>query len=162
MAEKINERIQRAVAQRIFIMSASHDDSYQVMGTRGDLYRVHINCSNWVASRCSCPDFSKRHQLCKHVFYVLIRVKHMKKSELIQGCLSTDHHHVVKEQEIDPSHVGETCAICYDEFGTKEKVTLCDECTKPFHVQCINMWKKHCLKKRLEVTCPLCRQRLVV
>ena len=160
MAKQISERIQRAVSQRIYLVSSRHDDSYQVLGNSGETYRVSINCNNWVASRCTCMDFIKRRQLCKHVFYILIKVKHMKKQEIIEGCLSTDHR-AVKEQEIDPSLVGETCAICYDEFGAKEKVTLCDECNKPFHVQCIGIWKKHCIKKHLEVTCPLCRTRLV-
>lgn len=153
----ITDRIQRAVAERIYVVSSANQ-VYRVMGSRGTVYRVNLNESSWVASRCSCPDFSRRHQLCKHIFYILLRVQHLSSDEVVKGCLSTKSIPLPEIQEVS----GQDCAICYDVITPEEKVKWCEECNKPFHESCSKVWKTHCIKRRIPVTCPLCRYRLVL
>ena len=156
MSKKL-DRIERATWQRIHVISSSDDDNtYRILGTQGNEYKVTIDESNWKHSTCSCPDFTRRRRLCKHVYYVLIKVKRMTQEQLEGGEGSSKAIEFYKPNE------GDECAICYDGYKENEKATSCEKCAKPFHVTCIKAWKSHCEKTRVKVTCPLCRHKLTI
>jgi uncharacterized Zn finger protein len=41
-----------------------------IVGSTGNLYRVHLN----KVPTCTCPDFTRTGDLCKHIFYVTLQV----------------------------------------------------------------------------------------
>jgi hypothetical protein len=49
--------------------------------------------------------------------------------------------------------IGETCAICYEDFTVQDKTKCksCRTCANALHTHCINIWL------RTKQTCPLCR-----
>jgi hypothetical protein len=138
----------------------SWGEEYIVVGTRGIDYRVEINEANWMASRCTCPDFSYRHQLCKHIFYILQRVKRMTQEQLMALQVGPIAERTPSKTEEGKDYVDQDCAICYDAFQKQEKVKLCEECNKPFHTTCLKIWQANCRKKKIDFTCPLCRHLL--
>jgi uncharacterized protein YbaR (Trm112 family) len=85
----------------------------------------------------------------------------MTHEQVIQGCLGSKTELQLPTYDAT-LHPGEECAICYDVFAEKEKVVICEECNKPFHVKCITVWKQHCKKERVPVTCPMCRHQLIL
>jgi hypothetical protein len=76
---KISERIDRAVHQRLFLVSISslttsttHDGpsiTLTVLGSTGNVYEVTIS----KVPKCSCPDNAKGN-LCKHFLFVMLKV----------------------------------------------------------------------------------------
>jgi uncharacterized Zn finger protein len=42
-------------------------DSFLVRGTTGNQYQVRLGVN---PPTCTCPDFQKRHQNCKHIYFV--------------------------------------------------------------------------------------------
>lgn len=79
---KVNERISRAVYQRMFLLSRNTTrtidyggkqfemaSDFKVIGSTGNVYDVTIDSK----VQCSCPDFIKGN-LCKHVLFVMLKV----------------------------------------------------------------------------------------
>ncbi|CAJ0755329.1 1747_t:CDS:10, partial [Entrophospora sp. SA101] len=55
---KVKERIERAMSQRMFLVD------------RSEVYNVEIS----TLPKCSCPDFSRGGNLCKHILFVYLKV----------------------------------------------------------------------------------------
>jgi hypothetical protein len=72
-----SDRIERALSQRLFLVGTSCDDalktwSFEVLGSTGDtVYEVRLGRRRW---SCSCPDFTQRAVVCKHIYVVVLRV----------------------------------------------------------------------------------------
>jgi plasmid maintenance system killer protein len=76
---KIQERIERALQQRLFLIDAStvstnlHEGgssiTLSVLGSTGNVYEVTIQ----KVPHCSCPDAAKGN-LCKHLLFVMLKV----------------------------------------------------------------------------------------
>ncbi len=76
---KIQERIERALQQRLFLIDASavstslqeggSSITLSVLGSTGNVYEVTIQ----KVPHCSCPDAAKGN-LCKHVLFVMLKV----------------------------------------------------------------------------------------
>lgn len=70
------ERIERAMTQRLYLLSQSQTDSgllsrsYAVLGSTGNVYDVKI-CQH---PGCTCPDFERTNNPCKHILFVLLKV----------------------------------------------------------------------------------------
>nr|CAG8445583.1 15784_t:CDS:10 [Entrophospora candida] len=71
---KVKERIERAMSQRMFLVDRSEvSESYHkfvVLGSIGNVYNVEIS----TLPKCSCPDFSRGGNLCKHILFVYLKV----------------------------------------------------------------------------------------
>ncbi len=161
--EEVQKRIHRALSQRIYFEPSEDECIYNVIGTRGIGYKVTLCESDYMKSKCSCPDSFLRHSLCKHIFYVLIRSKHWSTDNIVSLCtlgIQPSNNIVEKdtteEEDIDVTTLDD-CPICYDCFKPKEKRYLCIHCDKSFHDPCVKIWKTHCTKQRNSITCPMCR-----
>ena len=76
---KIQERIDRALQQRLFLIESSTPSScpqhggpsikFSVLGSTGNVYEVTISKVPY----CSCPDAAKGN-LCKHLLFVMLKV----------------------------------------------------------------------------------------
>jgi hypothetical protein len=74
-------RIERAISQRLYLLkeiertttSAASDNNFSrlfdVLGSHGDVYHVIIGQH----SKCSCPDWLRRKEHCKHIYFILHR-----------------------------------------------------------------------------------------
>lgn len=76
-------RKSRGKVQKIFlILTYEHDENilerkYEVMGTTGNVYTVDIKNK----PTCTCPDYIKRQNRCKHIYFVLIKIMKVKNGE---------------------------------------------------------------------------------
>ena len=76
---KIQERIDRALQQRLFLIESSTPSTcpqhggpcikFSVLGSTGNVYEVTIS----KVPKCSCPDAAKGN-LCKHLLFVMLKV----------------------------------------------------------------------------------------
>lgn len=77
----LQERLQRAATQRLYLVQQSEiptDDTedvasvvdFTVLGSTGNVYTVSLG----LVPSCTCPDFYKRQDLCKHIMFVLLKV----------------------------------------------------------------------------------------
>jgi Ring finger domain/SWIM zinc finger len=65
----VQQRIQRAKTQRLYLVQPPNQNEYTIMGSTGNIYTVTI--SNLV--NCTCPDHAKGH-VCKHILFVMLKV----------------------------------------------------------------------------------------
>jgi len=71
-----NPRIKRALKEKLFLVDIKETDNFyekhfSVMGTTGNIYTVKIKLNS---STCNCPDYIKRKDFCKHIYFVYIKV----------------------------------------------------------------------------------------
>lgn len=72
---KLHDRLHRANTQRMYLINQSDSPSspgciFSVLGSTGNVYEVRLQH----VSTCSCPDFARQKDLCKHIIFVLIKV----------------------------------------------------------------------------------------
>jgi uncharacterized Zn finger protein len=167
------ERLNRALKQRMYLISASSDSDtewyFQVEGYSGTTYSLKFDQHKM---QCNCPDYKQRHRICKHIYFIIGRV--LKDLPLMDSLKSSDPNisifdirenlsdklniilnprlniHKEKESIIKPD---EDCAICFEDYENDVDNSQCKTCKKYFHKDCIKVW----LKKATRSTCPLCR-----
>lgn len=73
--QKFQERLQRALSQRLFVVETVdrgvEERTYTIYGSKGDIYTVVIGTN----LSCTCPDASKgfNPHNCKHLLYCMVR-----------------------------------------------------------------------------------------
>jgi len=162
----MSTRKQRGLSERIFLLNATLQDDNWKLSIKGSSKRIYkITLSNNII-KCGCMDFSIRHKVCKHLYFILGRIinsdnltKNVKEvddmidnyellSKLLKLKLS---NHVCQDEEDIIYDKKDTCCICFEEFG-KENVIQCEsQCKNTFHKDCINLWLSN------NSSCPLCR-----
>lgn len=74
--DEIEEKIVRSMTQRIHLLKRNDDLKFTVVGTTPhseyELKMRSLTSSDQMT--CTCPDFNRRKILCKHCYFVLIRV----------------------------------------------------------------------------------------
>jgi hypothetical protein len=162
------DRLERGISHPLFLMEERiEEDSlhYKIKGTQGNVYDIEFMIE-WT---CSCPDFTKRGYLCKHIFFVLKKVLHYETSQLQDGIndelvlehaaiRATEHEELkskcgeqVGQVEMKPTSEYE-CAICCESFEDECKKVYCrSTCGKALHEMCYEMWAE------CSETCPSCR-----
>lgn len=53
------------------------------------------------------------------------------------------------------------CAICQEDMYRIQKLHICSFCGRHYHYKCLDIWKTHKLSNFEEVTCPMCRKKLL-
>lgn len=66
----VEGRIERAMTQRMYVMSA-RGENFKVMGSTGTPYTIKVTNANIT---CTCPDHTQRHSTCKHMMFLVGRV----------------------------------------------------------------------------------------
>ena len=75
--KKIQERINRALSQRLYVISSTAPPSssspsarsFQMLGSTGNVYEISISTT----PSCTCPDYLNGNAPCKHIIYVLCK-----------------------------------------------------------------------------------------
>lgn len=162
------ERLNRALNQKMYLLDKTPVEKgyeFMVEGSTGTNYKVSILSGSSLDEKppqgnlkCTCPDFYRRHKLCKHILFIVCRV--YKSAHLLQNTddLNVDLIQRGIDFSIDnrePTTIDSTvemdCCICYETItGLKQK---CSTCSGVYDSSCINMWLSR------NKTCPCCRSR---
>lgn len=155
----MERRIDRAESQPLYVTDIDTDCGEIRISGLTNSYRIRLDRRRQ-RHTCTCPDFTKRREMCKHLAYVYLRVCKLSRREVVraQGFpLVCDLS--VRCTSSRPSELTETeCPICFDSFGVGDgesryrPFAQCQFCKKPFHEDCIQVWK------RVHNTCPMCRK----
>ena len=168
------KRLERALKQRMYLLGSEkiseNNWSFQVEGFTGNNYNVLFKKSGL---KCTCPDSKKPHNICKHVYFIMVRIL-KERVELLQRntnvfetfndidekfskILDNRIKDPLKSQESQEHFniLGKSCAICYEGYEDLEQgsevLTKCPKCSNVFHLECMTIWL------RRGSTCPLCR-----
>jgi hypothetical protein len=75
--DKLQERILRAATQRLYLVrrdevnpDTSTECKFIVLGSTGNVYTATLQD----VPHCSCPDFSRKQDLCKHILFIFLKV----------------------------------------------------------------------------------------
>lgn len=73
--QKVAERIVRAKQEKLVVLKQGHVSSnyscrFKISGSTGNVYKVKIG----KVPTCTCPDFEKREDACKHTLFVLLKI----------------------------------------------------------------------------------------
>lgn len=183
-ANQSEVRAQRALTQPIHLLEVEHEGYKQwklkIEGSTGNEYELLLTNSG---CSCTCPDFSKRLQDCKHIKFVVLRI--LRKRECPRKIVLTDEMEdelnlkFDRDVFIDLAKSMEN-ALHITEPGKKVKqqqqargaeeesadsdclicfecllveCLQCSTCGKGFHSNCLRVWFKH------NHSCPACRQK---
>lgn len=162
----MSDRKQRGLTQKLYLVeslpkSISFSRTYLVMGSSGNVYTVIITN----IPTCTCPDYKKRHQLCKHIYFILHRImkvvenddklKYTNKelNELFKNIPSTfsqniivseniknKYHRLINKEEVDKRDTDDLCPICLDDLDNNEELDSCKySCGKYVHKKCFEI-----------------------
>lgn len=173
----IQQRKDRAVKQRMFLISAEYEETNQWMfvveGSTGMNYDVVINKDGM---KCSCFDCKSRNRVCKHIYFIIYRIAQNEdlfkkldadlstnmfvdgdalttslKSRLESRLQSESKKEDNDTKDPPPKTFEDPCCICFDHIEQGDEEEECHTCKKAFHEACIRVWR------RRNPTCPLCR-----
>ena len=164
-------RITRALTQKMYMIDCTEKKNgfvCTVEGSTGKHYLVELKKVDGCC--CDCPDFEKRGEMCKHIFFVLVRVAKTPVSEVATDAdtfvLSDDLVTRIKNAT-DPTHavtesfearLTNECGVCYEDFTEIDKdLRKCTTCLKALHDSCMELWIRSCATRGHPCTCPYCR-----
>jgi len=181
-------RKQRGLTQNLYLINFdaqnnnNQEKKFSVLGSTGNIYTVNIKST----PTCTCPDYTTRHNRCKHIYFILLRVmlinpnnvenKKYTDNELTK--MFSDMQQIAnflyvpealqKEYNINgilnasqnitvPMRMDEElCPICLDEINNGEELDYCK-------YACGNPVHKQCfnmwIKNNKNPTCVLCRSK---
>jgi hypothetical protein len=168
-------RVARAKTEKIYLLNRNIDDTsatFDVMGSRGIPYKVTLSG----VPDCTCPDCSTRHNRCKHILFILIRIfkledpykKKFTDEEItnyiklykqnIQD-LSSKYKNLGNEISVDngPLCLDDACAICLDDLDTEEYIWCKKYCRRCVHKACFLM----CKRNKPDIKCVYCQKEFV-
>lgn len=168
-----SSRIERALKQPIYLLKADYEEEDQwyftVQGFSGSMYNITITPDE---TSCTCPDFTQRRKICKHIYYIVGRVAQDKealkninehttnifeiKEDLTEALKirlnkRLEKPTIVKEKQ--KKKLDDDCSICFEGM-TSGNTTLCVN-GHNFHKSCMVRWLK------VKHNCPLCRGGIV-
>ena len=157
-------RIERAFIQNIYLLhmmatTDTHCREFQVVGTTGNRYIVSIKNS----PSCTCPDHVNNHKICKHIYFIMLRVMKVNKivmnkytnqellvlfnnipnhinSDLLYDDIITDKP---KDSKIQQKY-DDMCPVCLDDLAHDTPgLDYCKfGCGKSVHTKCFEIWIK--------------------
>lgn len=162
-----DQRMKRGKTQKIYLVNRNVDDSsaiFNVMGTTGNIYEVKLLGS----PVCTCPDFEKRKQRCKHIFFMLTKIFLIKNpykntfsqkeiDEYIKSYKDNISKFSIKHDakvgvDVGAKCIDDDCCICLDPILNGEPYVYCKlTCGRCIHSDCYNMVVKKSSK------CPYCQ-----
>jgi hypothetical protein len=170
-------RKQRCIIQKIYLIETIpsndlYEKEYVIMGSTGNVYNVIIKKN----PECSCPDFVTRHNRCKHIYFVLIKImnitnvdqENFTNEQLIDmfcnipkvALLIDDNKKQkyellksVKSKTIPQKNIDDICPICLDDLDDGSEIDFCKfSCGKTIHKLCFSMWIK-----KMPANCVYCK-----
>ena len=143
-------RLKRAQEQTFCILNTpSRYDLQPVMcltGKSGNICQLSIRGGSLT---CTCPDFSKRQQPCKHILFLLsvlnqcnpvngrLHLSLPKAESLLSGSNSFQSHQLPSHVDsVSTSFFWRPCAHCHTSFSPDDDIQVCSHCARPFHKHC--------------------------
>ena len=149
----MSSRKERSISEKLKITSLNTlPESIQV-GVLGSSLKPYTVTFIENHSKCSCPDFTYRNVVCKHIYFVINLAKNIDiggidKLEHIDERIMIIRENLLKVVEEKKNLGGgcnsviidrdECCSICMTEF--QGKIGKCTECSHVFHIECLNGW----------------------
>ena len=157
-------RIERCFTDNIYLIESippqnnhPYERNFVIMGNSGHVYQVTI--ANY--PKCTCPDYARRSNRCKHIYFVLMRIMNISNyndydytnEELTQMFLNippiaqnlvykgeNPEEQKVVNQKFDKDDV---CPICLDPLENGKDLDYCKySCGQTIHKKCFKMWEK--------------------
>ncbi|KAJ3212720.1 hypothetical protein HDU67_003637 [Dinochytrium kinnereticum] len=185
LTQDVSSRISRALSQRMFLVQREKRnetcEAFSVLGSTGNLFVklkvLRINQTSELVWARKHLD----HELI-HIFSNAVPDPTAVASKRVQDAFAVvtgqcTPSESAKDPESGearlPGHVprrkptaNDSCPICYEDFTGEEdasskaanRLVYCAKgCGNPLHFECIDEWKKNCMKKGLPFTCVYCR-----
>lgn len=169
----MTSRKERAFKQQIFLLSMDpitkeYERIFKVVGTTGNIYTVEINGN----PKCSCPDCCLNGNICKHIYFILLRV--MKMNENVKSTYNmeqltnmfnnipkfiTDNviynekakvefEKIINSNTIHTKQVeqklDDVCPICLENIDDNKDTDFCKYgCGKSVHKFCFDIWRSN-------------------
>lgn len=139
---------------------------FTIMGSTGNLYDVTITQT----PKCTCPDFVTRHNRCKHIYFILIRIMGIaqdktdekeftkrkltmmfSKNTVVDKDVIADTNIQNKYDKLKKNNgslvelktLDDLCPVCLDDLNNGDAVIYCKHsCGKPIHEDCFAMWTR--------------------
>lgn len=79
LPSSLQDRLERSTSQPLYLIRRDDDKKqilsklsceFDLLGSTGNVYQVTLSH----VPSCTCPDFQRRGDLCKHIFFILIKV----------------------------------------------------------------------------------------
>lgn len=180
----MTSRKYRGLTQKLFLIESKNINDtkkeYIVMGLTGNVYTVSIQNT----PMCTCPDNKYRHNRCKHIFFILLRVMHSKEvdvarfsdsdlkdmflnSPVVQNSLKVRDYQLSdykNKQAVDIKggvvqrhmEVDDECPVCLELLSDGGELVYCKAlCGNSIHKQCFEMWDR----SQNETSCIFCRTK---
>lgn len=85
MSTSFNKRLARACDQAMYLLHVEREQTqeglvwwtFQVQGASSTTYTINFHAPSEFA--CTCPDFSRSHNVCKHILFMVFRVTRLDK-----------------------------------------------------------------------------------
>jgi len=160
-------RKQRGLSERIFLLNASVDNNEEwnlsIKGSSKRIYNIKLSSCE---TKCKCMDFTIRHKVCKHLYFVICRIinnsdlskkikvveditnNYFAISNLLKNALN---NHISDSKDKIKYNIKDTCCICFEEFGSEDVIQCNSVCKNVFHSDCLKLWLSQ------NNSCPLCR-----
>lgn len=159
----------RGISQKLYLIeSIDHEDyikkEFVIMGSTGNVYTVTID----EKPTCTCPDHKSRHNRCKHIYFVLIKIMGVteidkssySKKDLfdmfknippvtdllkVSADLKNKYNQLLDTTSADKSKdIDDFCPICLDELNNGEELLTCkSHCGRHVHKDCFSMYNKN-------------------
>lgn len=161
-----SQRIERCYTDNIYLIESVPPDpeedterKFVIMGHSGHVYNVTITNR----PKCTCPDFYLRHNRCKHIYFVLIRIMNIDNvtdryysdddlTDMFSNIPPVAQNLIYKGDEIENNEgkeveqkfeKGDICPICLDPLENGKELDFCRySCGKTIHSKCFSMWVK--------------------
>ena len=161
-----SQRIERCYTDNIYLIESVPPDpeedterKFVIMGHSGHVYNVTITNR----PKCTCPDFYLRHNRCKHIYFVLIRIMNIDNvtdryysdddlTDMFSNIPPVAQNLMYKGDEMENNEgkeveqkfeKGDICPICLDPLENGKELDFCRySCGKTIHSKCFSMWVK--------------------
>lgn len=172
-------RLQRALKQSMYLLEYNCDSNenykFIVEGSTINNYTVQIKFDKEVSNgnnlfeeqylhekclSCTCPDYKTRHQICKHIMFILFRVLQFDvnneikitefKERYIKNIVEKKNTLNDNANDNDKFEI-ELCVICYEDITNRKYKSGCKQCSGVYHTKCLSVWR------RRNNSCPCCR-----
>lgn len=160
-ARKARSRTQRIILVNQ-VVSAQNARTFTILGTTGKAYSVILQPG--VKPQCSCPDFSRRKQRCKHIYFCLEQVLKLTNIDKPSFTAEDLSEKVTVAQQTGPAKrkdiSSDPCPFCMEEFdsGGQEELMWCSQtCGSNFHQECFLRYVAFSNK----AACPMCRSAVL-
>lgn len=169
--DNINTRRERAFSQPIYFLrmdntKSQYEKKFIVVGTSGNKYIVKIGKE----LECTCPDFIERYNICKHIYFIMLRVmkvtgniKRTNKKEILIDYFKNIPHFMNDNLAYNQNSkynyenqfnnmnckcvdqkIDDICPVCLVELDDKidkNDLYYCKySCGKSVHKSCFNTW----------------------